>query len=536
MTGRLARSAGIIGMATLASRVLGLVRDVIQGFYFGTSAAADAFGVATRIPTLLRDLFAEGAMSAALVPTFTRYLTRDGRDAAWRLGSQTINGLLVITGALVILGIVFADPLVRAFAPGFVDDSDKLGLTILLTRVNMPFLTLIAVAAAMMGMLNGLRRFFIPALSPALYNVFFIVATATLTPVFIAAGIEPAMSLSIGMLAGGLAQILVQWPALRKEGYRHSWVLDPRDAGFREILVLMGPGSIGVAAAQINLLVNTSLATSYDGAVSGLQYAFRLMYMPIGIFSVSVATAAVPELARSAAGDDTASMRTTLSWALRLMLMLSVPATIGLMVLSGPIVELIYQRGQFGANSTELVAAALLFYAPGIIGYSVVKIASPAFYALRDAKTPIMASLVSIAANLILNITLSAVMGYRGLALGTAIAANINAGLLLWLLARRLDGLDARRVMWASIKILAASMVMALAAWQAEAWLRVALEGSARGLVAPLPAGWQNLAIRLLRVTGGIGAGIGTLALAAWLFRIDEFRLAIARVRARIGR
>ncbi len=271
MRSTLARSAGLIGIATLASRVLGLVRDVVQAMYFGTSAAADAFGLATRIPTLLRDLFAEGAMSAAFVPTFTRYLKRDGPDAAWRLGSHTINGLLVITGVLVLLGIVFADPLVRAFAPGFLDEPEKLRLAILLTRVNMPFLTMVAVAAALMGMLNGLRRFFIPALSPALYNVFFIASTAALTPLFIQYGIEPAMSLSIGMLLGGLAQVLVQWPSLKREGYRHQWVLDPKDKGFREILLLMGPGSLGIAAAQINLLVNTSLATSHDGAVSGLQ-------------------------------------------------------------------------------------------------------------------------------------------------------------------------------------------------------------------------------------------------------------------------
>jgi putative peptidoglycan lipid II flippase len=535
MTGKLARSAGLIGLATLASRVLGLVRDVIQAIYFGTSQAADAFGVATRIPTLLRDLFAEGAMSAAFVPTFSRYLKRDGRDSAWRLGSHTINGLLIITGGLVLAGILFADPLVRAFAPGFAADPDKLRLTVLLTRVNMPFLTLIAVAAVLMGMLNGLRRFFVPALSPALYNVLFIAATAALTPLFMANGIEPAMSLSIGMLLGGLAQVLVQWPALRREGYQHQWILDPKDPGFREILILMGPGSLGVAAAQINLLVNTSLATSYDGAVSGLQYAFRLMYMPIGIFSVSVATAAIPDLARSAADNDHNGMRATLSWALRLMLMLSVPATVGLMVLSGPIVELIYERGAFGADSTALVAAALLFYAPGIIGYSIVKIASPAFYSLQDAKTPIMASLVSIAANLVLNLALNAVMQYRGLALGTAIAANINAGLLLWFLARRIGGIDARRVAWAFAKILLASGIMGVAAWQAEAGLRLWLDGHAQ-VMQVLPETWRLLAVRLVRVLGAIGAGMATLALAAWVMHIEEFRLAIARVRARIGR
>ncbi len=340
-------------------------------------------------------------MSAAFVPTFTRYLKRDGKVAAWRLGSQVVNGLLIVTGVLVLIGVLLAEPLVRYYAPGFLKDPDKFRLTVLLTRVNMPFLTLIALAAAFMGMLNGLRRFFVPAVSPALYNVLFIVSTVTLTPLFIRHGIEPALALSTGMLLGGVAQVLVQWPKLRSEGYRHEWVLDPRDRGFREILVLMGPGSIGVAAAQINLLVNTSLATSYPGVAAALGYAFRMMYMPIGIFSVSVATAAIPDLARHAADLDHGKIRSTLSWGIRLMLMLSVPATVGLMVLAHPIIELIYQRGQFTADSTEIVAAALLFYAPGIVGYSIVKLASPTFYALQDARTPILVSLVSILANLV---------------------------------------------------------------------------------------------------------------------------------------
>jgi putative peptidoglycan lipid II flippase len=528
MTGKLARSAGVMGLATLTSRILGLVRDAVQAVYFGTGAAADAFAVATRIPTLLRDLFAEGAMSAAFTPTFARTLNQHGRGTAWRLGAHTINGLLIITGVIVVVGLLFADPLVRTFAPGFAKDPEQLRLTVLLTRVNMPFLTLVAVAAALMGMLNGLRRFFVPALSPALYNVCFIVATAVLTPAFIAAGIEPALSLSIGMLVGGLAQVVVQWPTLRREGYAHAWRLDTKDPAFREVLVLMGPGSIGAAAAQVNLVVNTSIATAYAGAAAGLGLAFRLMYMPIGIFSVSVATAALPELAKAAADRDHAAMRSTISWALRLMLMLSVPATLGLMVLSQPIVELIYERGEFGSESTLLVAAALLYYAPGIIGYSVVKIASPAFYSLQDAKTPIVASVVSILANAIVSLALSRVMGYQGLALGTAFASNLNAVLLLWFLSKRINGLDGARVLAASAKILVASIVMAAAAWQTEALVHDWLSTGQTAM------GATSLIGRLVRVTAGIGAGVGTLGLAAWLLKIEEFQMALARVRAKV--
>ncbi|MCC7043905.1 MAG: murein biosynthesis integral membrane protein MurJ [Acidobacteria bacterium] len=521
MKNRLARSAGTVGLATLTSRVLGLVRDVVQGYYFGTGLAADAFGVATRIPTLLRDLFAEGAMSAAFVPTFTRHLEKRGRGEAFRLGAQVLNGLLILTGILVFAGILLADPLVRAYTE--FTDPEKIRLTVLLAQVNMPFLTLIAVAAALMGMLNGLRHFFVPAMSPALLNVCFIACTAILTPIFTRHGIEPAMALSIGMLTGGVAQILVQVPTLWRLGSRHQWVLDAKDPGVREVLMLMGPGSIGVAAAQVNLFVNTILATSQDGAVSSLQYAFRMIYMPIGIIGVSVATAAIPEIARRASEADIAGMRATLSWGMRLMLMLSVPATVGLMVLATPIIELIYQRGAFTSVSTGMVAAALLFYAPGIVGYSVVKIVSPCFYSMQDARTPITVSLITIAVNLVLNIVLNAWMGFTGLALGTAVASIFNAGLLLVMLSRKIDGIDAARIWWSFGKIALASAAMGLAAWGGEAWLRDLLPG-------------DGLTVRAVRVFSAIGGSMAVLAVSAWALRIDEFNQALGRIRAKLGR
>jgi putative peptidoglycan lipid II flippase len=526
MSRRLTRSAGLIGAATLASRVLGLVRDQVQAGLFGTSDAMDAFVIATRIPTLLRDLFAEGAMSAAFVPTFTRYLTKDGRAAAWRLGSQVVNALLVVTGALVVLGIIFAKPLATAYAGDYSKTPGKLELTISLTRLNMPFLSLVAVAAAFMGMLNALRRFFVPASSPAMYNVVFILCAVLFYPVFMHFGV-PIMSLTVGMLLGGVAQIVVQWPMLRREGYQHKWILNPRDPGLREVLVLMGPGTLGLAAAQVNVFVNTILATSEPGAVSALGYAFRFMYLPVGIFAVSVATAAIPDLARHAAVNAHEAMRETLSWGLRLMLVLSVPACVGLMVLSHPIVELIYLRGRFDTTSSALVAASLFFYAPGIIGYSIVKIASPSFYALRDARTPVIVSVVTILTNLALNIWLNRIMHYQGLALGTAIAANINAGLLLVLLSKRLGGLDGRRVMTVFLKIAVASAAMAGAAYYGEAWLH-------RGLPATL-FGYQ-IVTRLFRVIGGITVGVLTLMLAALVLQIEEFSLALRRILGRGGR
>jgi putative peptidoglycan lipid II flippase len=532
MSRKLAKSAGVIGLATFASRILGLLRDMVQAYFFATGKEADAFVVATRIPTLLRDLFAEGAMSAAFVPTFSRYLAKGGKEAAWRLGSQVISALLVGTSAVVVLGIVFAAPLTRLYGSGFADTPDKLQLTISLARVNMPFLLLVAIAAACMGMLNALRRFFIPASSPALYNIVNILTMATCVPLirYLDAhhilAINPVMALSMGMLLGGVAQIAAQWPALRAEGYQYTWQLDPRDPGLREVLLLMGPGVLGGAAAQINLLVNTSLATHEDGAASALGYAFRLMYMPVGIIGVSVATAALPELARLAADKAHSQMKSTLSWGLRLMLMLSVPATVGLMVLATPIVELLFGYGMWGNDSTRNVSNALLYYAPGIVGYSIVKIATPTFYSMGDARTPSIVSFITILVNLGLNLWLNSIMGFRGLALGTAIAANINAVVLLYLLKGRIGGLEGYRLGASLLKIAVAAGIMGATAYFAHQALV--------GLLPPELFG-HRINTRILTVSGGIGAGVASLALTAWLLHIDEFHQALNRVLRRTG-
>jgi putative peptidoglycan lipid II flippase len=521
MSRSLTKSAGFISAATMASRLLGLVRDTVFANYFGTDTAADAYQVATRIPTLLRDLFAEGAMSAAFVPTFSRYLTRDGKPAAFRLGSQVINALFLITLVLVALGIVFAEPLTRLYTDAaFEQIPGQLSLTVWLTRVNMPFLMLVALAAATMGMLNGLRRFFMPALAPAMYNVVFIVCTIAGVPLFMRLGVHPIMACSAGMLAGGLAQIVTQLPRLRAEGYRHEWTLGLGNPALREVLILMGPGSIGVAAAQINIFVSTSLATEIVGGPAALSYAFRLMYMPVGIIGVAVATAAIPDLARHAELQSAADMRRTLSWGMRLMLALSVPATLGLMSLAHPITRVIFERGAFNPDSTSMVAGALFFYAPGIIGYSLVKILSPTFYALKDARTPVVVSVVSVLANAVLNLVLYRVMGVPGLALGTALAATLNAAILFVLLSRRLDGLDGAGVASAFARVLLASLLMGLAAYGTEA-----------GLARVWPAAGELP--RIARLTAAIGVGVSVLVVASHLLHIEEFRQATDRVLAR---
>lgn len=521
---RLARSAGVIGLATMASRVLGLVRDMVFATLFGAGDQMDAFRVAFRIPNLVRDLFAEGAMSAAFVPTFTRELTRNGMPAAWRLGRLVISMLVVVTGAVSLAGILLADPLSRLFAGDYAAVPGKLELTITLTRVMFPFLVLVALAVAFMGMLNALRQFFVPALSPALFNVGSIVGAFAFVPLMPWLAWPPMLGLAFGALLGGLLQAVVQWPSLRRAGFRFRFELAPRDPGVREVLRLMVPGTVGLAAVQVNIFVNTVLATGQGtGAVSWLDYAFRLMYLPIGLFGVSIATAAVPAISSFAAREDVAGMRATVSSGLRLMLMLNVPATLGLIVLASPIVRLIYERGRFTAEDTAATAAGLMCYAPGLIGYSAVKIASPTFYALRDSRTPVMASMLSVAANVVLNVTLVQVLGYRGLALGTALASLLNAMVLLWLLRGRLGGLEGRRVATTLLKIGAASLAMAAAAAAASHGLELAIAGT-------------GVVVRAIQVFGAIAAGLIVLALASRALRIEEFDQAVATVVRRLRR
>lgn len=508
---RLARSAGIFGLATITSRILGLARDQVLAYYFGAGDANDAFRVASRIPNLVRDLFAEGAMSAAFVPTFTRQLTLHGREKSWRLASSVINALLLVTGTIVMIGIVFAEPLVRLFASEFGAVPGKLELTIYLTRIIFPFLTLVAVAAVLMGMLNSLGHFFVPALSPAMFNVAVVVMSVALIPFADSLGVQPITIVAIATLVGGLGQLVIQWPPLRKEGYRYRPVLDLKDEGLHKVLLLMGPGTIGMAATQINVFVNTVLATGEGtGAVSFLDFAFRLMYLPIGLFGVSIATAATPAISRMVAQQDFARIRSTLAGALGLMMFLNLPATVGLIVLAVPIVAVIFEHGEFTAADTLNTAAALQFYAIGLVGYSIVRIISPTFYALGRSRVPVMVSVASVVVNVVLNITLVRLLGFRGLALGTSITAIINASVQLFLLRREINGLEGARIAASFARVVAASAVMGGVTWVTYQLMLAALPGA-------------SLIVQIVRLLVTIGASLGALAGVAQLLRIPEF-------------
>jgi putative peptidoglycan lipid II flippase len=520
---RLARSAGIFGLATITSRILGLAREQVMAYYFGAGDANDAFRVASRIPNLVRDLFAEGAMSAAFIPTFTRQLTLHGRERSWHLANSVINALLIVTGAVVLLGIVFAGPLVRLYAADFSAVPGKIELTIYLARIVFPFLTLVAVAAVLMGMLNSLGHFFVPALSPAMFNVAGILMALTLIP--FAETIEMQITIvAIATLVGGLGQLAIQWPPLLKEGFRYRPVLDLGDPGLRHVLLLMGPGTIGMAATQINVFVNTVLATGQGtGAVSWLDFAFRLMYLPIGLFGVSIATAATPAISRMVAERNLGQIRTTLAGALGLMLFLNLPATVGLIVLARPIVAVIFERGEFTPADTIATAAALQFYAIGLVGYSIVRIISPTFYALGRSRVPVMVSAASVIVNIVLNVTLVRLMGYRGLALGTSITAMLNATVQLVLLRREIHGLEGSRIAASFARVLVAATVMGGVTWSVH-----------EALLSMMPG--AGLASQMIRLLATITVSLATLTAAAQLLRIPEFGEARDMILGRLRR
>jgi putative peptidoglycan lipid II flippase len=520
---RLAESAGRTGTATAASRVLGLTRDQVLAVFFGAGNEMDAFAVAFRIPNLVRDLFAEGSMSAAFVPAFTRHLTREGKAAAFRLGNNVLNTLLIVTVSLVAAGLLFAGPIVTLFAGDFASVPGKLELTVQLTRAMLPFLTAVVAATVAMGMLNSLHHYFVPALSPAMFNIAVIACAFALVPVMPALGLPEISAIAAGVLLGGIGLVLIQWPALRREGFRYSPTVDLHDRALRDVIKLMGPGAIGLAATQINLLVGTLLATGQGtGAVSWLTYAFRLMSLPIGLFGVSIATAALPAIARHAAADNLAGIRSTLAHGLGMTLVLNVPATVGLLMLSRPIVELLFEHGRFTPADTEATAAALRMYAVGLIGYAAARIATPVFYALHQSRTAVTVSVGAVLANAGLGVLLVSWMGFSGLALATAIAALGNGAVSLFLLRSRLHGIDGRALALVCGKVALASIAMASAVWMIHAVMLSWLPG-------------RQILMQAARLGAAIVGGLATLAAAARLLRIDEFDEVLSVFNGRFG-
>jgi len=458
--GRITRAVGVVSFFTLLSRVMGLLRDMVIGYLFGARGVADAFFVAFRIPNLLRRLTAEGALTAGFIPVFTDYLTNRGKQEAVGVARIIFTFAALFLGLLTLLGMLFAIPLTRLFAPGFLADEAKFTLTVFLTRLMFPYIFFVSLVALAMGVLNSFRHFMAPALSPVLLNLSIIVCALFSAP-FLR---EPVVGLGYGVLLGGIAQLLLQLPYLSRHGFSYAPDFHFGHPALRRLLFLMGPALFGAAVYQINVLVSTILASMLpEGSVSYLYYADRLLQFPLGIFAVALGTAALPSFSSLVAKKDFAQLRVGLSYSLRLVNFISLPATLGLMVASVPIFSLLFQRGAFDASATHNTAQALIYFSLGLWGISGTKLVVPVFYALEDTRTPVWVGFCSFVLNFLLSLVLvgeltagsdshrltRAIAGlshtlglfslsHGGLALATSISSTVHFLALLLILHRRL--------------------------------------------------------------------------------------------------
>jgi putative peptidoglycan lipid II flippase len=519
------RAAGIVGLAVMCSRFLGLAREQIFAALFGGGAAMDAFTAAFRIPNLLRDLFAEGALSTAFITTFSKTMVKEGDHAAWRLADKIATLTIVVVGALCVLGMVFSAELVGLLAPGFTPG--KAQLTAELTRIMFPFILVVSLAALVMGMLNAKNVFGMPAMASSFFNIGSIVGGvglgAWIDPHF---GPRALVGLAIGTLIGGGLQLAVQLPPLVRVGHRFTPDFQWRDPGVRSVLTLMVPSVIAASTTQVNVLINSIFASGLgDGPIFWLSSAFRLMQLPLGLFGVALGTVTLPLLSRLAAAGNTSAFRGELSRGMRLGLLLTIPSTAGLMMLAEPIMSVLYQHGRFDAYQAGEAAGALRCYAVGLAGYAALKVLVNAFYAIGKRKTPMLVSFLAIGLNLAFNwlFTFYLGWGHRGLAFSTGLVASCNFLLLYGLMSHHIKGLETARLLGLIGKLLVGALVLVAVCEASMRWLLVDWATQAF---------WPKLALLL----GTIGVASLGFMLTCMALRIEEMQELIGAVRRRVAR
>jgi putative peptidoglycan lipid II flippase len=523
---RSARAAGKVSVAVLISRVLGLVRDQVFAKLFGAGIYNDAWLVALRIPNLLRDLFAEGALSAAFVPTFTEHLQKKGLQAAWHLANLVLSGLLVSLGLLTLLFFFFPDFFVHLLAAGYDQVPGKVEVTSNLIRIMAPFLMFIAMASVVMAMLNTLNHFFLPALAPAAFNIALILSGFFLVPEFERAGALPIYAMGFGALIGGLLQYAVQVPSLRREGFRFRFRVDFQHPGVRRIGRLMAPAVVGISAVQLNVVVNTLLASYLqdNGPVSWLNYAFRIIYLPIGLFGVAVGVVNLKEVSVFAAKGLHTELKETVANSLKLIAFLGAPSTVGLIVLAQPVVRVLFERGDFTAADTLFTSYAVMAYAFGLFSYSCIKVYVPTFYALDNTQTPVRISLTAVAVNLTINLLLIFLLpaGYKyiGLAAGTALSVSLNGSLLALSFRKRMGTLREFRVVGALFTTLVSALLMGAVVFALNRYLHQRW-------------GEMGFGLELGSLVLCIAAGVFCYALASWALKSRELRMLMGILRSR---
>jgi len=516
---RVAKAAGVVGLATLVSRVMGYIRDMVMSWAFGTGLAADAFYVAYRIPNLLRELLAEGSMSAAFIPVFTETLTKESKESALHLANAVFARLLVILLVLTVLGVLFAPVVVKMIAWGWIHkagNEDKFLLGVSLTRIMFPYLLFIGLAALAMGMLNSLRYFLTPALSPVMLNVMTISAVV-LSMQYLS---QPIIGVAFGVVVGGMCQFLIQVPGLQKQGMRMRPEFKPTHPGVKRIGLLVLPVFLSSSVNQLNIFITTIFASFLaTGSITYLYYGMRFIHFPLGIFGVAIATAVLPTMSAQAARREMNEFRETFSFGVRLVFFIMFPAMAALIMLRIPIVNLLLQHGQFDRTSTQGVALALACYAVGLWAFAGVRIVVQAFYALQDTRTPVFVALLAFSSNILLSafFVFKTPLAHGGLALATSIAATLNISLLTIQLRKKIGRIDARRIVRSMVKIIPASLAIGVIGW----WISS----------NPVWDHGGNTRYKLELLGGSVIASICFYIIAMWIMKSEELEFIMGVVK-----
>ena len=507
---RVTKAAGVVGSATLLSRIFGYIRDMVIAAFFGAGFYSDAFIAAFRIPNLIRRLFGEGSLSISFVPVFTQYLTDKGKDEAFEMARSAIKLLSVLLVIITVSGIVLSPWIVRIFAPGFTESPEKFALAVVLTRIMFPYIFFICLVALSMGILNVLGHFAAPALAPVFLNIAMILSVYIIS-IFSADSTNRVYGLAFGVVIGGFLQLALQVPFLIKKRFYFWQKAGIWHPGLKRIALLFFPAIFGSAVYQINTLAITLLASiQSEGSISYLYYADRLVQFPLGIFAIAAATALLPSISRQAAAKDMNAVRDSFAYTLKFVFFITIPAMVGLIVLRQPVVALLFERGAFGREATLLTVNAVLYYSIGLWAVSGVRIVVFTFYALKDTKTPVYAAVISIIANILLGVILMGPMGHAGLALALSLASMLNFGLLMRVLNIKLGPLKQSGIAKSVCKNVICSVIMGIAVWTVALYI--------------IPSGTESLPGQIIGLMGSILTGLVIYGVFSMIFKTAEIK------------
>ncbi|MBI3399163.1 MAG: murein biosynthesis integral membrane protein MurJ [Deltaproteobacteria bacterium] len=513
------KAASVVGGATLLSRILGYVRDAVIAAFFGAGTYADVFFIAYRIPNFFRRLVGEGSLTVSFIPVFTEELTLGSRERAKRIASSAFTFFTIILAGLTILGILFSAQIVELTVPGFANIQNKLSITVSLTRWMFPFLFFICLVALGMGVLNSLKHFTAPALSPVWFNLSMIASTIFLIPFFK----QPVYALAFGVVLGGILQFLYQLPYLKRYDMFPGLDFNFNDPAIKKIVLLMLPAILATGVSQINVLVTSRFASHLtEGSVSYLYYADRIVELPMGVFVIAVATAVLPSMSEHAVKQDWSAFKESLSFSMRLVTFITIPATVGLIALAVPIVTILFQRGEFSSEATKGTVYALYFFSLGLAAFGGARILVSAFYSLKDTLTPVKVGCVAVIANIIFCFMLIGPLQHGGLALATSLSSMINLLLLFLALRKRLGGIGGRKIFASGMKVVASSIPMGVGAYG------ISLLGN-----------WSGGGITIMKffvLVSAICFGVISFVVFTYLFKSPELSFLIDMLRERWGK